>query len=128
MPAFQNVVLAKGRNATAAITKKRFVKWDGTDHEGVKQCDTQGEQACGVAMFGATTAEIAKGKGVPVLMQGIAIVEASAALAEGTLVTTGTTGKAEAALTGDYVLGVVVDPSTADTDECAVLLNIGQVL
>lgn len=128
MPASSNFVLAKGKNATAAITKKRFVKVDGTDHEGVKQCDAQGENAIGVSLFSVSAAEILKGKGCSVQMQGIAIVEASAALAEGSLVTTGTAGKAEAAASGDYVLGMVIEPSTADTTECAVLLNVGTVL
>lgn len=129
MPASQNVVLAKGKNASAAITKKRFVKFDtsASDHETVKQCDTAGEAAHGVAMFGVSTAEIAKGKGVPVQMLGIAIVEASAAIAEGQQVSTTNAGKAKVAASTENVLGVCTEPSTQDTDECSVLLNIAQV-
>lgn len=130
MPATQNVVLAKGKNASAAITKKRFVKLDSgaTDGETVKMCDTQGEDAYGVALFSVSAAEILKGKGCSVLVDGIAIVEASAALAVGTAVTTGATGKAEAAASADYVIGVVVEPSGADTNECSVLLTHAGVL
>jgi hypothetical protein len=130
MPASSNYVLNKGKNASAAFTKKRFVKFDtaATDHESVKMCDAQGEMSCGVTLFSVSAAEILKGKGASVQMGGIAVVEASAALAEGTLVTTGTTGKAEAAASGDYVLGEVIEPSTADATECSVLLCVPHVL
>jgi len=130
MPATQNVTLAKGKNASAQITRKRFVKLDSSasDHETVKQCDTLGEMAFGVALYGVTTAEIAKGKGCSVLIDGIAIVEASEALAEGTKVTTDANGKAKTAATGHHVLGIVVEPSTADATECSVMLTGGTIL
>lgn len=130
MPATSNYVVNKGKNASGAITKKRFVKLDtaAADGETVKMCDAQGEDAFGVAVFSVSTLEIAKGKGATVSIEGIAIVEASAALAVGTAVTTGATGKAEAALSGDYVIGTIVEPSTADTYECAVQLTHAGIL
>jgi hypothetical protein len=130
MPASQNVLLAKGKNVSNALTKKRFVKFDtaAADHETVKACDTVGELAAGVSLFSVSAAEILKGKGASVQMVGIAIVEASVAIAEGQLVSTTNVGKAKVAVATEYVLGVCIEPSTGDTTECAVLLNVPQVL
>lgn len=126
MPASSNFLMAKGKNASAAITKKRFVKLDGTDTTGetVKQCDTAGERAFGVAFIGATTTEIAKGKGVPVLTEGRAIVEAGAALTVGQEVMTDTSGRAVLATTGNYILGVVDEPASGVGAECSVALAV----
>lgn len=131
MPATQNFVMAKGKNAAAAITKKRFVKLDtaAADGETVKQCDVAGEGAFGVALVSTSLAEIAKGKGSSVLNMGIAIVEASAALAVGVKVATDANGKAKAATAGNHVLGSIVEPSTGDTTECSVMLDLpGNIL
>lgn len=127
MPATQNVLLAKGKNASALIVKKRFVKLDtaASDGETVKQCDTLGEHPYGVALYGVSVAEIAKGKGASVLTEGRAIVEAAEALAVGTMVTTDANGKAKTAATGHWCAGMVDEPSTADATECSVDLSKG---
>jgi hypothetical protein len=127
MPASQNFVMAKGKNASAAITKKRFVKLDtaAADGETVKPCDTAGEKAFGVALFSVSAAEIVKGKGVSVFVDGRAIVEASAALAVGAVVTTDNVGRAAAAATGNWILGVVDEPASGAGAECSVLLSAG---
>lgn len=126
MPASSNFLMAKGKNASAAITKKRFVKLDTTDATGetVKQCDTSGERAFGVAFIGATTTEIAKGKGVPCLTEGRAIVEAGAALAVGVEVMTDASGRAVAATAGLYILGVVDEPASGIGAECSIALSL----
>ena len=127
MPASQNFLLAKGKNASAAITKKRFVKMDtaAADGETVKQCDTLGEKAYGVALFSVSSAEILKGKGCSIMTEGRAIVEAAAALAVGAVVTTDATGKAAAAASGNWILGVVDEPASGAGAECSVDLTKG---
>ena len=126
MPASSNFLLAKGKNASAAITKKRFVKLDGAaaDGETVKQCDTAGERAFGVSQFSISAAEIAKGKGASVLTEGRAIVEAGAAITLGTEVSTDASGRAIPATTGQYILGVCDEPVTALGNECSVALAV----
>lgn len=125
MPASSNFLMAKGKNASAAITKKRFVKLDTTDTTGetVKQCDTAGERVFGVAFIGATTTEISKGKGVPVLTEGRAIVEAGAALTVGQEVMTDASGRAVLATTGLYIVGVCDEPASGVGAECSVALS-----
>jgi hypothetical protein len=127
MPASQNFVMAKGRNASAAIAKKRFVKVDAAaaDGETVKQCDTLGEKAYGVSKYGVSAAELLKGKGVSVLTDGRAIVEASGALAVGTLVTTDANGMAIAAVAGNWIAGMVDEPAGGVNQECSVDLSKG---
>lgn len=127
MPASQNVVMAKGRNAVLAITKKRFVKEDpaALDGETVKPCDTLGEKPYGVALFSVSLAEIAKGKGASVLTSGRAIVEAAEALAVGTLVTTDANGMAKTAVAGNWIAGMVDEPASGINQECSVDLSKG---
>ena len=126
MPASSNFLLGKGKNASAAITKKRFVKLDGTDTTGetVKQCDTAGERAFGVSQFSVSAAEILKGKGASVLTEGRAIVEAGAALTVGQEVMTDASGRAVLATSGLYVLGVVDEPASGIGAECSVDLSM----
>jgi len=128
MPASQNFVMAKGRNAGGAITKKRFVKIDPTDTTGqtVIQCDTAGEGAYGVSLFGVTLAEIDKGKGASVMTDGRAIVEQGAALAVGDLVATDNQGRAVAAAAGNNILGMVDELTNSGAgNECGVDLSKG---
>ena len=126
MPATSNFVLAKGKNTSTALTKKRFVKLDtaATDGETVKACDTAGEGAFGVSLFSVSAAEITKDKGASVQVEGIAVVEAAAALAVGVLVTTDNVGRAAVAASGNYILGKVVEPAGAPGNEAAVLLSV----
>jgi len=126
MPASSNFLLGKGKNASAAITKKRFVKLDTTDTTGetVKQCDTSGERAFGVSQFSVSAAEILRGKGASVLTEGRAIVEAGAALTVGQEVMTDASGRAVLATSGLYVLGVVDEPASGIGAECSVDLSM----
>jgi hypothetical protein len=126
MPASQNFVLAKGKNTSTVLTKKRFVKLDTVDTTGetVKQCDTAGERAFGVCLFSVSAAELAKNKGASVMTMGRAIVEAGAALAIGVEVTTDTSGRAVAATSGQYILGVVDEPASGAGAECGVHLTV----
>jgi hypothetical protein len=122
MPATSNFLLNKGRRANAALTKKRFVKLT-SGSDAVDPCNTAGEMAYGVAVFSVSAAEILKGTLASVQVEGRAVVEASAAINRGQLVSTNNVGKAKVAVTGEYILGICDEPSTADTTECSVLLN-----
>jgi hypothetical protein len=119
-PATQNVVLSKGYDAAAAITKKRFVKITGEQQ--VSQCSVAGENAIGVAIFSVSTAEIAKGKGASVIEEGRAIVEAGVALVVGNKVATDNQGRAVVAVATNHVLGVVEKGASGAGSECTVHL------
>jgi len=124
VPTTFNPDQAKGKNASSAINRRRFVKLDtaASDGETVKQCDTAGEMAYGVSMFSVSLAEITRGKGASVITEGRAIVEASAALAVGTRVATTNDGRAKAAASGDAVLGSIDEPASGAGNDCTVAL------
>jgi hypothetical protein len=124
MPASQNYGLGKGRNAAAAITKKRFVKAVAGTPETVTPVTTLGEMAAGVSLFSVSAAEILKGKGVSVLVEGRAIVEASAAINEGQPVSTAADGRAKVAATGEFILGYCDEAASGATAECSVVLSL----
>lgn len=123
MPASQNFVLAKGYDAGGAIIKKRFVKFSAD--QTVVQCSVAGEMAAGVSMFDVTAAEITKGKGASVMVDGRAIVEAATAIAIGAKVTTDNQGRAAVAATGNNVLGICDEPASGTGTECSVHLGAG---
>lgn len=127
MPATFNHGLAKGRNAGGAITKKCFVKADtsAADDETVVMAGAGGSDAIppnGVSIFSVSTAEIAQGKGVSVVMDGRVVVTAGAILAEGVSVTSDANGNAVVATDGDWFCGVVDEPAAAIGDDCTVVL------
>jgi len=127
MPTTFNHGLAKGRNASGPITKKRFVVRDGaaSDGETVKQATgaaVSGEPLAGVSIFSVSNADIAHGKGVSVVMSGRAVVAAGSALDVGDVVTSDADGKAVVATSGDWIGGVVDEPAAAEDDDCTVML------
>jgi hypothetical protein len=123
-----NIDQAKGKNAGGPITHKRFVKLAtaaaAPDGETCVQCSVAGEMAFGVSLFSVSGSEIVRGKGASVQTDGIAIVEASAALTVGQAVMTDANGRAAVATAGLYVLGTVVEPASALGNECAIQLGI----
>jgi Uncharacterized conserved protein (DUF2190) len=123
MPATSNFTMAKGRRAASAITKKRFVKLVADGNDEVEQCDADGEDAYGVAIFSVSTAEIAKKKLVSVHTDGRAIVEASEEIKVGEPVKTTNDGRAGVATTGDVVLGMCDEPAADAGSECSVDLS-----
>lgn len=127
MPATQNIEMSKGYDVSSAITKKRFVKANTADPLEVVMCDSQGESALGVSMFSVSDAEILRGKGASIILDGIAILEASEAIATGAKVTTGADGRAENANSGDWILGECREPAAGSGDECSVILTLPSV-
>lgn len=107
MPASMNIDQAKGKNASSAITKKRFCKLDttATDGESVLMCNTAGENAYGVSLFSCSSAEIARGKGASIVTDGRAIVEAGGTVNIGDAVATDNVGRAVTATSTQFVLG-----------------------
>jgi len=96
--------------ASGAINQYRFLKFSAANT--VEECDTQGEAAMGVAVETA-----ADGEAVSVWMLadgGIIPVEASGAVTALDEITTGTAGKAEAAASGDIILGALVEAASGD--------------
>lgn len=97
--------------AEGDLVAYRFVKL-GTGDQGVVQANAQGEACVGVAVSDVTAAQ-ADAASVWLLGDGgIIPIEASAAIAVGSLITTGADGRAEAALTGDIVLGRLVEAAS----------------
>jgi hypothetical protein len=124
MPAFQNVVVAKGYDAAVALTKKRAVKFDGTNTQKVTPITAATDIAAGVSMFSVSAAEILKGKGASVHTEGIALMECSAAINEGQAVSFGTDGRAKAAAATERAQGIARSSTTAAGQEVAVQLDI----
>jgi len=129
MPAFQNVVVAKGYDAAAAVTKKRLVKFNGSNVFAVTPVTAATDVPVGVAMFSVSAAEILKGKGVSVHTEGIALMEASEAINEGQLISPTTDGRAQVAASTERVIGHAVSSCDTSGDEVAVQLNLpGNIL
>lgn len=76
MPAYGNFILDKGYDAAAALTKYRFVKFSA--EETVTPVTAIADLAIGVAQFDVSAAEINKGKGASVRLEGISEVEVGA--------------------------------------------------
>jgi hypothetical protein len=119
--------LTKGRNASSAISKGRFVVIDTTaaDGESVLQASspTGPTPPIGVSKFSVSTTEIGKGKGCSVVMDGIALVEAGSALTEGQVVTVDSSGRAVVAVAGNWVCGYVNEPAAGAGSMCSVFLT-----
>lgn len=111
--------LVKGRNAGGPITGMTFVKPDtgAADVETVIAAGAGGVDtipACGVSKFNVSSADIVRGKGVSVIMDGRILVKVGVAdLAAGIPVTSDAAGCAVAATDGDWLYGSVDEPGSA---------------
>lgn len=135
MPAYGNTTQAKSYDAVTAITKFRFVKSNavaGTDNVGAKPQVTavaaNTDLCIGVAQENLTTADIARGKGLPVLLDGISEMEinAASAIAVGDQITTDAVGRAiklGAAGAGTVVYGRAEMAGTVTGNRIAVKLT-----
>jgi|ERR1041385_652914 hypothetical protein len=79
--AYGNYVLDKGYDAAAALTKFRAVKL--TAAEEVGPVTSNSDRVHGWAQFSVSTAEVAKGKGASIRLEGITEAEAAGAIAIG---------------------------------------------
>lgn|SRR5574337_57260 len=118
-----NFVLARGYLAAAAITKNRAVKLSAA--ETVTPNTGVADVTVGVAEFGVSAAEIAKGKTVTVHHAGIVQMEAAGAITIGALVASATDGRAQAAVTTNRVIGICVgNPAVGAGEVVSVLLGL----
>jgi hypothetical protein len=120
-----NLILAKAFTAGAAIAPYRIVR--------LASADTV-EQAAAVAnaLIGVNTdLTIVSGERVEVMLQGIAWVEAGAAIAAGLPVTTDSVGRAVAAApaagVNNRIIGFAMEAALAAGDQIRVLLSPGSV-
>lgn len=125
-----NFVLARGFNATAALTKARAVKAHASLAETVIPITAATDKAMGVAEFSVSAAEILLGKGVTVHMAGIVEMECSAAVAVGDIIGMATDGRAKVAASTERVIGLCVGNASAGAGErISVLLGLpGNIL
>ena len=120
-----NLILAKAFTAAAAIAPYRIVR--------LASADTV-EQAAAVAnaLIGVNTdLTIVANERVEVMVQGIAWVDAGAAISIGSLVTTDSVGRGVAAAPAAGVnnrhIGMALDAAVAAGDQIRVLLSPGSV-
>lgn len=130
MPAgWRNFVLDKGFDAGGAITRYRAVKLsaEGT----VIQVTASTDATVGVAQEAVSAGEQARGKGVPVAVEGITIMEAGGAITLGSEVMADTSGRAVTAATAtNRVIGRCIGSApTGAGQHCVVQLDLpGRVL
>lgn len=106
--------------ASEVITQYEMVVMTANDTE-VDMADAQGEDILGVAQIAAA----AIGHPVTVRVSGATRVIAGGAIVAGNPITSGADGRAEAALTGDAVVGMALENAAADGVEFEMLLRPG---
>ena len=99
-----NFVLDKGYDAAAALTKFRAVKFSA--EETVTPVTAKTDVVAGVAQFGVTTGEIAKGKGASIRVMGATEFEVNGTATVGALAGLNADGTVHDAAAGDRVIGM----------------------
>lgn len=124
MPATGNFILDKGYDVSAALTKKRAVKF--TAEETVGPITAINDIPIGVSKFDVTAAEILLGKGASIREEGISVMEATATIVVGTLVQMAADGRAApyAAASGARILGVCTKGAVGAGSEVSVKLDL----
>lgn len=122
-----NFVIDKGYKAAAAITKFRAVKYSAV--ETVTPVTAATDKIAGFAQFSVATAEIAKGKGASVRLDGITEAEVGDAtdIAVGDWVEMMADGKVKKAVaaSGNRVVGMCVGhPSSNSGDRISLRLDV----
>lgn len=117
-----NYLMDKGYNAAAALTKLRAVKFSAA--ETVTPVTAITDQPCGIVQYGVTAGEITKGKGAIVRAHGDSMMEASAAVVIGALVSIGADGRGKTAATGERIIGVCVEAASGAGEYMRVQLRL----
>jgi hypothetical protein len=122
-----NYIQDKGYNAAVALTKFRAVKFSAA--ETVTPVTAATDVVAGIVQHDVTAAEILKGKGASIRVEGDSVMEASAAIAVGQLVSCTATGTAKVAAATERIIGVCRHASGAAGDYITVKLNLpGSIL
>ena len=122
-----NYIQWKGYNAAGALTKFRAVKFTAAETVGPVTADT--DPIAGVVQMDVTAAEILKGKGASVAVEGDTVMECSANINIGALVVITATGLAATGAAGDRVIGHCVEANADGANGYArVHLNPGGAL
>lgn len=117
-------VLSRGFDAAAAVTKFRAVKLT-TAENTVTPVTAKTDVTVGISEFDCSAADILKGKGVNVVMAGIAQMEASVAITVGQIVAAETDGRAKVVATTDRIVGLCVgNPAGGAGERISVLLSL----
>lgn len=124
--ATRNYLQDKGYNAAAALTKFRAVKF--TAAETVGPVTAIGDMVAGVVQHDVTAAEITKGKGASIAVEGDTLMEASAAIAIGARVSIAADGRAKTAALGERVVGHCVEAAAGAGEYARVHLSLGNEL
>lgn len=105
---------------SATTAKQRFVKLTGD--QTVAQCAAITDVVVGVCEVGATAAEVTLGKGGSIIVDGVAWVEAEAAITRGAFVGPSTSGRAQTAVSTQFIAGRALKAAAAAGDYIPVLL------
>lgn len=119
-----NFVLDKGYRVAAGqtVTKFRAVKFSAP--EIVTPITAITDRIAGFAQYGVSAAELLKGKGASVRVEGQTEAEASAAVAIGAQVSIGADGRVKTAATGERIVGICVGhPATNAGDRITLRLD-----
>ena len=120
-----NLILAKAFNASGAISPYRIVRITSADN--VEQAAAVSHTLIGVN----SDLTIASGERVEIMTHGIAWVEAGAAIAVGSPVTSDASGRgvaaAPAAGVNNRIIGFALEAAVAAGDQIRVLLSPGQI-
>jgi Uncharacterized conserved protein (DUF2190) len=109
--------------ASAAVTRDRFVTQTGD--QTCARTGVAGQRALGVAQLSIDAAEAALGKAVGVQVLGIAMVEASAAIARNDRVSSTNDGRAKVAVATEVPLGFALTAAAGAGELIAVFLTPG---
>jgi hypothetical protein len=121
-----NFVLDKGFVAGEALSQYHFVTLETT--EMVEMGDAQGELCIGVVQNEVTAGDATNGRVVDVRLLGISVVKSGGTITAGQRLTTTAAGRAEPALTGDFVLAIALTPAASGDLFPALLVPSGYAL
>lgn len=117
----RNYLQDKGYNAAAALTKFRAVKFTAAETVGPVTADT--DNIAGVVQHDVTAAEILRGKGASIAVEGDTLMEAAGAIAVGALVVINASGQAVTGTAGDRIVGHCVEAAAGAGDYARVHLS-----